>query len=211
MSIIKKTNGDLIAESSNLTIKKLVIENKADLTSANLTGANLTGADLNGADFRGANLTGANLNGADLECADLTGANLKCADLRGADLNGADLRGADLRGAKNWQDTSWAKQAKQQLRYILSFLKSEIPNLIAKIQNGEINGTQYKGECCCLIGTLGNQNACNVILDYEKGLENPAEQLFWQIREGDTPDNSEFAKLALEICEEFINKAIKQI
>jgi hypothetical protein len=179
MTQLKKTNGLLIAESETLTFKELVEENKANLRYADLRGANLRGADLKGAD-------------------------LESANLRGADLKGANLRFANLTNAKNWENTEWARQCKQQLRYILSYLKPEIPNLITKIKEGKIDGTQYQGECCCLIGSLGNDKACNVIPNYNKGLHNHAEQLFYQIREGDTPENNEFAKLALEICEEFV-------
>lgn len=38
---------------------------------------------------------------------------------------------------------------------------------------------------------------------YELGLHNPSEQLFYQIRKGDTPDNNQFAKIAMEVIEEF--------
>ncbi|MGL5719898.1 MAG: pentapeptide repeat-containing protein [Alphaproteobacteria bacterium] len=165
---------------------------------ADLSEANLRGADLSEANLRGANLREANLRGADL-----SGADLSEADLSGADLSGADLSGADLSGAIGWQGTEWARQAKQQLRYILFYCRPEIPGLISKIKAGQIDGTQYEGECVCLIGSLGNDEAVEHIPDYAKGLHNHSEQLFWQIKEGDTSENSEFAKMALEICQEF--------
>jgi hypothetical protein len=53
---------------------------------------------------------------------------------------------------------------------------------------------------------LGNEKAIAKIPDYEKGLHNHSEQLFWQIRKGDTPETSEFSKLALEVCMEFVDE-----
>ncbi|MGL5066115.1 MAG: pentapeptide repeat-containing protein, partial [Microcoleus sp.] len=138
--------------------------------------------------------------------ADLRGANLRDADLSHADLSYANLSHANLRGAIGWQSTEWTCQAKQQLRYILSYCRPEVPGLIAKIRAGRIDGTLYEGECTCLIGSLGNEQAVQKIPDYEKGLHNLSEQLFWQIREGDTPENSEFSKLALDVCLEFVEK-----
>jgi Pentapeptide repeats (8 copies) len=127
-------------------------------------------------------------------------------NLSGADLSWANLRDADLRNAINWQNTEWAREAKQQLRYVLGYCRPETPSLIEKIKSGGIDGTQYKGECCCLIGSLGDDLAVSKIPDYVKGLHNHSEQLFWQIRKGDTPETSEFSKLALEVCMEFVHE-----
>ena len=79
IKIKNRWSGDVICESSEMTLKDLVNTN-----IANLRGANLGGADLRGADLRGANLRGAYPGGA---------------DLRGVYLGGADLGGADLRDA----------------------------------------------------------------------------------------------------------------
>lgn len=122
-----------------------------------------------------------------------------------ADLINANLSGADLSWTIGWQTTEWARQAKQQLRYVLGYCRSEVPALIQKINAGEIDGTHYKGDCCCLTGSLGNDEAVLKILDYKKGLHNHSEQLFWQIRKNDTPESSEFSKMALEICMEFVD------
>ena len=191
----------------------------ADLEGANLRGANLEGANLRGADFRyaylrganlegaylrGANLRGANLRGADLEGAYLEGANLRGADLEGANLEGANLRGANLRGARNWQETSRANMCRQNLLYIFNYLPNEVEWLKDKLLKWEIDGTQYEWECCCLIGSLWNDEACNIIPFYKKWLHNYWEQLFYQIRQWDTPETNEFSKLALEMCDLFL-------
>jgi hypothetical protein len=82
--ILNIFTNEIICEDDSLSVKELVLKNKANLREANLREANLQGADLQGA----------YLQGAKLRCADL-----RCADLRGADLRGADLRGAYLQGA----------------------------------------------------------------------------------------------------------------
>jgi hypothetical protein len=153
-----------------------------------------------------ANLRNANLRNADLSNADLSDANLGSADLRSADLRFANLRFANLRFAKNWIDTEWANQCKQNILFILSYLPSEIQRLKDRIIAGQIDGTQYAGECCCLIGTLGNDKICPIIPFYKKGLHNLGEQLFYQIRKGDTPENNEFSKLAIELCDMALKK-----
>ncbi len=45
----------------------------------------------------------------------------------------------------------------------------------------------------------GVDSVCARIPFYEKGLENYCEQWFWNIKEGDTPEKSFFAKHALEL------------
>ena len=74
-------------------------------------------------------LRGADLREADLRGADLQGAYLQVANLQGADLQGADLRGAYLQGAKNFEETEWTNQCRQNILFVLQNLKSEVPAL----------------------------------------------------------------------------------
>lgn len=73
-----------------------------------------------------------------------------------------------------------------------------------------MDGTQYEGECACLIGSLGKgtmegvKKVCKIIPFYDKGLENYGEQWFWQIQKGDTPENSFFAKHALVLIDSIL-------
>jgi hypothetical protein len=84
---------------SILSLLKMALESRANLSGANLSGASLSRANLSGASLSRANLSGANLYGADLYGADLSGASLSRANLSGANLYGADLSGASLSGA----------------------------------------------------------------------------------------------------------------
>ena len=187
---------------------------RADLSYANLRSTDLRSTDLSYANLRSANLRSTNLRSANLSYANLRSANLSYADLRSANLSYANLRSTDLRYA----DLSSAKnlpgllisQYQKDLLYVLMHCKSEVPFLKEKLLAGEIDGTQYEGECACLIGTLANADGglaklCSVIPYYEKGLHNMSEQLFFQIKKGDKPETNQFSKIALETIEYFEN------
>jgi len=188
----------------------------AYLRGADLEGAYLRGADLEGADLRDADLEGADLRGADLEGADLRGADLEGADLEGADLRGAYLEGADLRGAENLPQ-SLINICTRDMLYVFNALKEELPFLRAQLIAGKVNGSQYEGQCACLVGSLAGSKGqnktkddvkkfCEKIKHYDIGLHNPGENWFWNIREGDTPKKSPFAKLALKLIDEVLEK-----
>ena len=215
--IFNRFTGIIICEEALLNMRELAVKHKANLRGANLRLADLSGADLSGADLRGAdlsgadlsdaNLSGANLSDANLSLANLSGANLSLADLSAANLRNADLQAANLRGAKNIENLEWTNSAKRDILFILSYsAKVEVVGLKSKIVEGKINGSQYEGECCCLIGSLGNDKAVSLIPFYTKGLHNIGEQLFFQIQEGDTPENNIFSKIALAMCDLILSK-----
>jgi hypothetical protein len=175
----------------------------ADLSGANLSGANLSGANLRSANLSGANLSGANLSGANLSGADLRSANLSSANLRSADLSGADLSGADLSSIKY---DLWA---------VLAHAPREVSMLIEMLKSGRVNGTCYSdGQCGCLVGTLAiasganrsDQSACSRVGDLNGDAYRPAERFFYGIEKGDTPENSQHCKLAVEWCEEWYGR-----
>jgi hypothetical protein len=152
---------------------------------ADLYGANLYGADLYGADLRGANLRGADLRGADLYGANLRGANLRGADLYGANLYGANLRGADLDAIRD------------DLYEVFASAPAEVPQLLAMLRAGEIDGSVYEGDCACLVGTIANIRGCHyeAIEGLKPEADRPAEKWFLAIREGDTPSKSAVAEV----------------
>jgi hypothetical protein len=166
----------------------------ANLRDANLGGANLRDADLRGANLGGANLGDANLRDANLRDANLGGANLRDADLRGANLGGANLGDANLRDA-NLRDAD-LRMFRDDVWAVLSGAPAEAAAVLAALQGGRVNGSQYAGACACLVGTIANARSCAydalplVVPDARR----PAEQWFLQIKEGDTPETSPVCK-----------------
>ena len=137
------------------------------------------------------------------------------AYLEGAYLEGAYLKGAYLKGATGIETTDWFNQCSRDILYVLYTLKPEVPFLREKLIKGEVNGSCYIGDCACLIGTLANgdggMNAvCQRLPFYKIGTHNPAEQWFWNINIGDTPENSFFAKHALTLIDMVLDKPVKK-
>ena len=144
--------------------------------------------------------------------ADLRSANLSSADLRSADLRSADLRSANL-SFKNLP-IDWLNQCSRDILFIFTCLRKEVPFLKDKLLKGEINGSQYEGDCACLIGTLANgdgglEKVCQMIPYYDKGTHNFGEQFFLKIDKGDTPENSEWAKHVMTLIEWIEAKDVK--
>lgn len=129
-----------------------------------------------------------------------------------------------MRGIKGGCPRAFLNEASREMLFIFEHLKPELPALREQLLAGQINGTQYEGECACLIGSLAKgvaikddpdtdtteamgdfiNQVCESIPYYEKGLHNVSEQWFYQIREGDTPDNNEFAAHALKLIDQVL-------
>jgi uncharacterized protein YjbI with pentapeptide repeats len=125
--------------------------------------------------------------------ANLRSANLRSANLFSADLGSANLRSADLGSAKA---DFWA---------VLRAAKNEAAALRAALVAGKVNGSTYSGECAGLVGTNANARHCayTEIAGLKPDQSRPAERFFLSIREGDTPDKSQPAKLAVEWLDEW--------
>lgn len=114
-----------------------------------------------------------------------------------ANLYGADLRKLPL---------DFINQCSRDILFILQMLKKEMPFLKDKLIKGEVDGSQYNGECACLIGTLANghggmDKVCQAIPFYEKGTHNMGETWFLNINKGDTPENNQFAAHVMKLIE----------
>ena len=120
--------------------------------------------------------------------ADLSEANLSKADLSWANLSEADL-----------------SVIKADLWSILLFAVPEIPALKAALKAGKVDGSTYSGDCACLCGTIANTRKCEVndMPNIQPDSSRPIERFFLAIRPGNTPENSQAAKIALDWIEQF--------
>jgi hypothetical protein len=105
--------------------------------------------------------------------------------------------------------TNFINQCSRDILFILNCLKSEVPALKEKLLAGEVDGTQYEGECACLVGSLAKtkgsvDKVCAAIPFYEKGTHNMGETFFLNIHEGDKPETNWFSKHALRLCNEVL-------
>ena len=121
---------------------------------------------------------------------------IAACEREGKSLRGSDLRDANLRAIR---DDFWA---------VLSSAPREVPGLIAALKKGRVNGSTYQGECSCLVGTLANVRGCsyNQIPSLKPNAYRPAEKWFLGIRQGHTPENNTFSKLAVEWAEEWLGR-----
>jgi hypothetical protein len=116
------------------------------------------------------------------------------ANLARANLARAYLADADLRSFKA---DMWITLAQN---------RAEVSGLIKALREGRVDGSQYEGECACLVGTIANVKGTSyAALDYDS--DNPAERWFMMIRKGDKPEDDSgggfAAQKALEWAEEF--------
>lgn len=156
----------------------------------------------------GANLRAADLRAADLSAADLRDANLRAADLSDADLRAADLSDANLRDA-NLSDANLTP-IRDDVWAVLSSVPTEVPAVIEALKAGRVDGSTYEGPCACLVGTIACARETSIY-----GLESlrpdssrPAERFFMGIREGDTPETSQFSALALGWVQEWHDRMV---
>ena len=125
----------------------------------------------------------------------LAAAVAKGADLRGADLYGANLRGANLTA---FRDDIWA---------VLSSNPAEVPALLEALQNGQVDGSTYTGDCACLVGTIANAKQCDYqeLPNLKPDSSRLAEVWFCRIGKGDTPETSETVRQTVEWVETWLD------
>ena len=123
------------------------------------------------------------------------------ADAIGAQTSLAVYGGSNLSGFKS-----------DMIAEILK-LPDELENLRTTLVAGKIDGSTYSGECACLAGTIAKHRGIEISrggMIQENGCAFKAdpgslrEQWFMRIRPGHTPENSPFAKAALDWIDEAI-------
>jgi hypothetical protein len=78
--------------------------------------------------------------------------------------------------------------------------------LLAAIREGRIDGSVYRGDCACLVGTIAKARGCSlyVLVGIKPDADRPAERLFSGIRPGDTPATSPISALVEGWVADFI-------
>jgi hypothetical protein len=202
---------DAVAKKINLSGSNL---SRSNLSRSNLSRSNLSGSDLSGSNLSRSNLSGSNLSRSDLSRSNLSGSNLSRSDLSGSDLRGSDLSGSNLRGS----DLSGSNLSGFKADLIAEVLKlpDELENLRTTLMAGKIDGSTYQGECACLAGTIAKHRGITDIMGeaggqiqengcvFKADSSSPREIWFMAIRPGQTPENHQPAKLALEWIDEAI-------
>jgi uncharacterized protein YjbI with pentapeptide repeats len=214
-SMIFECDADSLKLAVELAISKRISLRDSDLSGSDLSGSNLRGSDLRGSNLRGSNLRGSDLRGSDLRVSDLRGSdlsglNLRDSDLRGSDLSGSNLSGSNLSGSNlrgsNLRGSdlrvSDLRVSETDFYSILQEAKTEVVGLYKALLDGRINGSQYSGECACLVGTIANVRGVSVSTLTQDSLR-PAERLFLAIRQGDTPESNPVSAIVKDWIEEF--------
>ena len=179
-----RVTGSILFECDALSLKlavELAVEQNADLSPADLSYANLRYA---------------NLSYANLRYADLSSANLSSADLSYANLSSADLSSANLSSTKD------------DFLKVLSVAKNENIGLYDALMRGNIDGSQYSGECACLVGTIANirhEKHDALTIDLRPDSDRPSERWFLSIKKGDIPQNSAVSAITAEWAREFMD------
>jgi hypothetical protein len=94
---------------------------------------------------------------------------------------------------------------KHDLWAVLLKSRNEIAELKQALIKGEIDGSKYDGECCCLMGTIAKIKKCHykVLPNLKADSSEPSEKWFMLLSPGMTPETSEVCKLTLNWIEEF--------
>ena len=238
MKIYNWKTGEVITENKDCStikelvewcVKKNISLQYADLSDANLQGVilnyiNLAYANLSGVNLMNANLKLAILNNVDLSGANLTNTNLSFANLQGANLYYVDLQTANINGTifnncKNLDSTNIEDNG-LSLSYIkldfqnsIKILPNEIEGLKQALLDGRVDGSQYEGECACLVGTLANNMGLENYKDLQDKHNFPIksfslrERWFMGIKKDDKPENSPIVKITVQ----WIDEVLKQL
>jgi hypothetical protein len=91
---------------------------------------------------------------------------------------------------------------------VLSCAPAEAKGLRDAIMEGRIDGSQYEGECACLVGTIANVKHCkyNAIPNLVPNSNRPSERFFLAIKKGDKPETNPASKIALEWTDIWLDK-----
>lgn len=120
----------------------------------------------------------------------------------------------DYHGDQTWDEGYTDDEVKEDLFELLALAyPPEIAELKTAFLEGRIDGSLYKGECACLVGTIAKARGVGhlEIEDWDKlGLRvdptSPAERFCTRVERGDTPDISSTAQKFVQWIDEYLQK-----
>ncbi|MDE2102686.1 MAG: pentapeptide repeat-containing protein [Patescibacteria group bacterium] len=127
------------------------------------------------------------------------------ASLDGASLVGASLDRASLVGAR--LDRARLDPIRNDFYSVLAAAPAEVPGLLAALREGRVDGSQYQGECACLVGTIANlrhEPHNSLTIDLHPDSTRPAEVWFLAIHQGDTPANNPISAITVGWAEQWL-------
>lgn len=81
----------------------------------------------------------------------------------------------------------------------------EVSALESALRSGKVDGSQYEGECACLVGTIAKSRHCGYqqVPNLKPDFNRPSEKWFLAIRPGDTPESNPVVSITLDWIKEF--------
>ena len=126
---------------------------------------------------------------------------------------------------KGCYDPEEAEEAKADIYDVYDRVPNEVTGLLQELEAGRIKGNSYDGECCCLVGTACRLKTGTTIKESwslsqlkittfphirehvrEPNSSSPAEEWFFHIRPGNTPENNIYAALVKEWTLEWLEQ-----
>lgn len=188
----------------------------ASLKRCTLQNIDFTGANFTGADLEFAQLINVNLAEADLTRAKLAAARLIKVNLHKSNLYCTDLRGTRLRTVDNLPDYL-LNLYRQSLTHVLMYVpRSQVVDLLNKLLSNSFDShchldkAKQFTDLMALLEEIKESHEDSIqpheykIPDYSQGIQNPAEQLFEQIRSDDSPEDNQFLQIIIDVIDQII-------
>jgi uncharacterized protein YjbI with pentapeptide repeats len=181
----------------------------ADLSKLHLVHVNFQGINLSHVNFAESNLNYANLSGCDLSHVDFDNASMYFTDLTGSYVSAARFTGSIMKYCLldncNIHDADFT-DIQHDLYRVLGDARKEVPGILAALHDGHINGGDYAGKYCCLIGTIAKLQ--NTTFDNVPGIKSdpksPIETWFGAIRPGNIPESNRIVSLTVQWINDWV-------
>ena len=186
--------------------------NRSKFNDSNFNQSEFNGSEFNGSEFNRSKFNQSKFNQSEFNQSEFNRSEFNRSkfnqskfnqsNFNQSEFNDSELDDITFNSLKNLITT---ERTKIDFFGRMLILKNEVKYLKEKLISGEIDGTSYDGYCACFIGTCANNKKIkyNEITGIKLDAYSPTEIWFFQIKKGDNPENSKFAKLTLDWIEEF--------